>query len=120
MTTMTNIDDLLRNYPVKEVIQIQQKLKNDVVKKQNDLKELIRERHKELFRATDSFDELGFFVSELKQSLRTMNSIVSQQDPILKDTFSSSNDEENTLSNPKQLLFIEILKYLKAIPLQLD
>ena len=37
----TNVDHLFRNYLVSDVILVQQKLKNDVEKKQNDLKQLI-------------------------------------------------------------------------------
>lgn len=37
----TNVDYLFRNYLVSDVVLVQQKLKNDVQKKQNDLKQLI-------------------------------------------------------------------------------
>lgn len=36
-----NIDYLLKNYMISDILQVQQQLKNDVEKKQNDLKSLI-------------------------------------------------------------------------------
>ncbi len=41
MTTTTNVDYLLENFTINEIIDIQKKLKNDIERKKEELKQLV-------------------------------------------------------------------------------
>jgi low affinity Fe/Cu permease len=41
MTTTTNVDYLLQNFTINEIIDIQKKLKNDIERKKEELKQLV-------------------------------------------------------------------------------
>ncbi|KAH9505912.1 Golgi transport complex subunit 1 [Dermatophagoides farinae] len=114
----TNVDHLFRNYLVSDVILVQQKLKNDVEKKQNDLKQLIGERYNELFRATDSFGNMNSSINQLIGSLKKLSTTVLDNKDGQRPVIVEQKHEKFQL-NANYFANATVCKFLFDLPLQI-
>ncbi|KAH9418803.1 Golgi transport complex subunit 1 [Dermatophagoides pteronyssinus] len=115
----TNVDYLFRNYLVSDVVLVQQKLKNDVQKKQNDLKQLIGERYNELFRATDSFGHMNLSINQLIDSLKKLSTTVQESKDGHKPINVDQINDSNFPINDNYFANATVCKFLLDLPLQI-
>ncbi|CAG2159777.1 unnamed protein product [Oppiella nova] len=71
-TSQTNVDYLLEKFTISEIIDIQNKLKTDIDRKKQELKQLVGERYGDLIEAVDTIKQMNQSVDYVLNSLQTL------------------------------------------------
>ncbi|CAG2113979.1 unnamed protein product [Medioppia subpectinata] len=91
-TSQTNVDYLLEKFTITEIIDIQNKLKTDIDRKKQELKQLVGERYGDLIEAVDTIKQMNQSVDNVLNSLQSLASSQSNHMLSLKQ---SSFDKTN-------------------------
>ncbi|XP_054159248.1 conserved oligomeric Golgi complex subunit 1-like [Oppia nitens] len=69
----TNVDYLLEKFTIAEIVEIKDKLKTDIDRKKQELKQLVGERYGDLIEAVDTIKQMNQSVDNVLKSLQVLN-----------------------------------------------
>ncbi|CAG2117742.1 unnamed protein product, partial [Medioppia subpectinata] len=110
-TSQTNVDYLLEKFTITEIIDIQNKLKTDIDRKKQELKQLVGERYGDLIEAVDTIKQMNQSVDNVLNSLQSLASSQSNHMLSLKQ---SSFDKTNGFDEQHSRRSVDLVKRYKC------
>ncbi|KAI1296627.1 Conserved oligomeric Golgi complex subunit 1 [Halotydeus destructor] len=96
MSQTSNVDYLFETYSTSEIQDIQRKLRNDIEKRKQDVKELVNERYRDLIEAADSIQQMKQNCLEAIESVSRLESTRPIAKPLIVNLPHNPESEQET------------------------